>query len=258
MLNFLQNIWNYFQKTVGPKHFYYLTGRWQPWLGWLSLVLIATGSLWGLLFAPADYQQGNSYRIMFIHVPAAAIGMGGYVLMAVASFIYLVWKVKTADWVARSVAPLGAGFTLISLITGSLWGKPTWGTYWVWDARLTSMLILLFLYWGVMALYQAYAHSAEGGRIAALLSVVGVINLPIIHYSVVWWNTLHQASSFSFSRGASMPPSMYLPLLVNLAGFYALFGWLLLLRTRQEILERECRSAWVREVVRQQGEKYGI
>ncbi len=254
----LQRMWMAFQKTVGPKHFFEISALWQPWLGWAAFLLIVLGTVWGLGFAPPDYQQGNSYRIMFIHVPAAAIGMGGYALMAVASFIYLVWKVKTAEWVARSIAPLGGWFTLIALFTGSLWGKPTWGTYWVWDARLTSMLLLLFLYWGVMALYQAYAQANDGGRMAALLTIVGVINLPIIHYSVVWWNTLHQGSSFSFRHGPSMPPSMYLPLLINLAGFYALFGWLVIVRTRQEILEREVRSAWVRDWLRSRETENGF
>ncbi|NNM52923.1 MAG: heme ABC transporter permease [Pseudomonadales bacterium] len=257
-MHWWNKLWQYVQRTVGPRHFYEISGRWQPWLGGSAFILLAVGLVWGLAFAPPDYQQGNSYRIIFIHVPAAAIAMGGYGLMAIASGIFLVWKVKTAEWVARSVAPLGAWFTLVSLLTGSLWGKPTWGTYWVWDARLTSMLILLFLYWGVMALYQAYENSPAGGRVAALLTLVGVVNLPIIHYSVAWWNTLHQASSFSLTRGPSMPPSMYLPLLVNLLGFYCLFGWMVIARAREEILLRESKSSWVRQVVTVEMDTYGV
>ncbi len=251
-------LWQGFLKTVSPKHFYHISGLFLPWLSVLAGLGLGVGLVWGLAFAPPDYQQGDSYRIIFIHVPAAAIAMGGYVILAAAGLIVLVWRVKTAEWVAEALAPIGAWFTLLSLVTGSLWGKPTWGTYWVWDARLTSMLILLFLYWGVIALQQAYAGSAQAGRAPALLSIVGIVNLPIIHYSVVWWNTLHQASTFSLGSQPKMPASMYLPLLVCLGGFYAFFAVLLILRTRQKILWHEAKASWVREIVQAEVQARGL
>ncbi len=253
-----QRLWQGFLKTVSPKHFYRISGLCLPWLTVVAALVLTTGLVWGLAFAPPDYQQGDSYRIIFIHVPAAALAMGGYLILAIASLIVLVWRVKTAEWVAEALAPIGAWFTLLSLVTGSLWGKPTWGTYWVWDARLTSMLILLFLYWGVIALQQDYAEGSHAGRAAALLSLVGVVNLPIIHYSVRWWNTLHQASTFSLGARPQMPPAMYLPLLLSLLGFYALFAVLLILRTRQRILVHEARTAWVREIVQAEVQARGI
>jgi len=246
----LSRAWNYIQRTVSPRHFYDIGGQWLPWLWRAAALLLATGAVWGLAFAPADYQQGNSYRIIFIHVPAAGIAMGGYVLMAACGLVSLVWKVKTAEMVARSAAPLGAWFCFIALFSGAVWGKPTWGTYWVWDARLTSMLILLFLYFGVMALYSAYENAASAGKAAAILALVGVVNLPIIKYSVEWWNTLHQGSTFKVTARPSMPPEMYLPLIVMLVGFHVFFAACLLARTRNEILYRERRSQWVRDIVR--------
>lgn len=249
--------WDYVQRTVSPKHFYEIGGQWLPWLWLVAALLLGVGTVWSLAFAPADYQQGNSYRIIFIHVPSASIAMGGYVLMAACGLIHLVWKVKTAEMVARSVAAIGAWFCFVSLFTGAVWGKPTWGTYWVWDARLTSMLILLFLYFGVIALYSAYENAASAGKAAAILALVGVVNLPIIKYSVEWWNTLHQGSTFKLTSRPSMPPEMYLPLLVMLFGFYAFFAACVVARTRNEILYRERRAQWVRDIVRQVDMKGG-
>lgn len=249
MIEWLRRLWAIFESTVSPRHFYQLSGRWLPWFAWPAGVLIAVGLVWGLAIAPADYQQGNSYRIIFIHVPAASLAMGGYLLLAICGAISLIWRVKTAEMVAKAAAPVGALFCLLALITGSLWGKPTWGTYWVWDARLTSMLILLFLYLGVMALQNAFEEVAQGSKASALLALVGVVNLPIIKYSVEWWNTLHQGSTFRITERPTMPPEMYLPLLVMFLGLYALFATLILLRSRQEIVQRERRSQWVRQLV---------
>jgi heme exporter protein C len=251
-MNWLNALWDYFQRTVSPKHFYEIGGRWLPVFWFFAVALISVGTVWGLAFAPPDYQQGNSYRIMFIHVPAASIALSGYLLMAVCGVISLVWKIKTAEMVARSVAGIGAWFCFIALFTGAVWGKPTWGTYWVWDARLTSMLILLFLYQGVLALYSAYENAASAGKAAAILSIVGVVNLPIIKYSVEWWNTLHQGSTFKLTEKPSMPPEMWLPLVLMLIGFYALFAATVTMRTRNEILQRERRSKWVQDIVRQE------
>ncbi len=249
VIEWLRRLWATFESTVSPRHFYQLSGRWLPWFAWPAGLLIAVGLVWGLAVAPADYQQGNSYRIIFIHVPAASLAMGGYLLLAICGAISLIWRVKTAEMVAKAAAPVGALFCLLALITGSLWGKPTWGTYWVWDARLTSMLILLFLYLGVMALQNAFEEVAQGSKASALLALVGVVNLPIIKYSVEWWNTLHQGSTFRITARPTMPPEMYLPLLVMFLGLYALFATLILLRSRQEILQRERRSQWVRQLV---------
>lgn len=251
-MKWLDEAWDYFQRTVSPKHFYEISGRWLPLFAGLAAVLLLTGAVWGLAFAPPDYQQGNSYRIIYIHVPAASIALSGYMLMAVCGVISLVWKIKTAEMVARSVAAIGAWFCFLALFTGAVWGKPTWGAYWVWDARLTSMLILLFLYLGVLALYSAYDSAASAGKAAAILSIVGVINLPIIKYSVQWWNTLHQGSTFRITERPTMPPEMYLPLLVMLVGFYAFFAAMVIVRTRNEILDRERRSRWVQDIVRQE------
>ena len=248
-MELLRRLWATFESTVSPRHFYQLSGRWLPWFAWPAGLLIAVGLVWGLAIAPPDYQQGNSYRIIFIHVPAASLAMGGYLLLAICGAISLIWRVKTAEMVAKAAAPVGALFCLLALITGSLWGKPTWGTYWVWDARLTSMLILLFLYLGVMALQNAFEEVAQGSKASALLALVGVVNLPIIKYSVEWWNTLHHGSTFRITERPTMPPEMYLPLLVMFFGLYALFATLILLRSRQEILQRERRSQWVRNLV---------
>lgn len=257
-MSLLRKAWDTFQQTVSPRYFYEISGRFLPWLAVPAVLLVLAGCVWGLAFAPADYQQGNSYRIIFIHVPAASLAMGGYAMMAIASLIFLVWKVKTAEMVVRSVAPIGAWFTFIALITGAIWGKPTWGTYWVWDARLTSMLIMLFLYWGVIALHNAYEDALNGGKAAGILALVGIVNLPIIKYSVEWWNTLHQTSTFKLTERPSMPPEMYLPLLVNIAGFYCLFAVLVILRTRNEILVRESRSSWVKAIVKQESASHGL
>ena len=231
-----------------PRYFYELTGRMLPWLVAISVLLITPGLVWGLAFAPPDYLQGNSYRIMYIHVPAASIAMGGYVAMAIAGVIVLVWRMKMAEMVARAMAPIGASFCFLCLVTGSIWGKPTWGTWWVWDARLTSMLILLFLYIGVIALNMAIENPQTAARATAVLSIVGVINIPIIKYSVNWWNTLHQPASITMTS-STMAPQMLEPLLLSIFGFYFLFAVLVIMATRCEILEREQRSSWVRRLV---------
>lgn len=249
---FLKRWWQLFEQTVSPKYFYFISERFIPWLAVFAGLLITVGTVWGLAFAPADYLQGNSYRIMFVHVPAASLAMGGYFLLAICGVISLVWKVKTAEMVAHAVAPIGALFCFLSLVTGGIWGKPTWGTYWVWDARLTSMLILLFLYMGIIALYNAYESSATGAKAAAILAIVGVVNLPIIKYSVVWWNTLHQGATFTLTAKPKMPAEMWLPLVLMILGFYTLFALLTVLKTRTIILQRERRTQWVRELVQTQ------
>lgn len=225
---------------------------WQRWLMPLAVVVLLLGTVWGLGFTPADYQQGDSYRIIHVHVPAAIWSMGVYAWMAVAAFIALVWQVKTAQWAIGAMAPIGAVYTLIALFTGAAWGKPMWGTWWVWDARLTSELILLFLFLGVMALQNAFTDRQTGDKAASVLAVVGVVNLPIIHYSVEWWNTLHQGATITKFAKPSMDPSMLWPLLICILGFALLFGALTCLRLRTAILQHEAHRPWVRQYVQEQ------
>ncbi len=240
-----RRLWRWFLTTVGPRHFFESFSGWVRPLGWLAALLLLVGAVWGLVFAPADYLQGNSYRIIFIHVPAASLALSIYAALALLGLITLVWKIKTAELVARAAAPIGLLLCVLSLLTGAIWGKPTWGTYWVWDGRLTSMLILAFLYVGVVALQQAFVHSSEPGKPAAILALVGAVNLPVIKYSVVWWNTLHQGSTFAITAAPKMPPAMYLPLLMMLLGFYVLVAAWVIHRTCTLILKRERNSRWV-------------
>ena len=243
-------MWTFFHKMGSPPYFYALAGKLIPWLGWICAGLLAAGLYGGLVLAPPDYQQGESYRIIFIHVPSAWMSLFVYVVMAASGAVGLIWRIKVAEAVAAASAPVGAWFTFLALITGSLWGKPMWGTYWVWDARLTSELILLFLYLGVIGLYSAIEDRRTASRAAAVLALVGVVNIPIIHYSVEWWNTLHQPATITKFGTPSIHLSMLVPLLVMALGFKLYYFAVLLMRSRTEVLERERGSAWVRELVR--------
>lgn len=244
-------MWRWFHKLGSPKWFYAISGRWLPWFSVAALMLLIVGAVWALLFAPPDYQQGNSYRIIYIHVPAAFLAQSGYVMMAIAGAIGLIWKMKLADVVAKCCAPIGASFTFLALVTGAVWGKPTWGAWWVWDARLTSMLVLLFLYLGVVALQSAFTDRNQAARASALLSLVGLVNIPIIKYSVEWWNTLHQPASLTLTEKPTMPAEMWVPLLIMVAGFYCFFAAVLIMRARVEVLDRERRTGWVKEIIRE-------
>ena len=192
----------WFHKMASPPHFYRWVDRWGPWFGWASLVLIAWGTWGALVGSPADYQMGEGVRIIYVHVPAAWLSMMSYTLMAVAAAIGLIWRIKLAHAVAASCAPIGAGFTFLTLATGSLWGKPMWGTWWEWDARMTSELLLLFLFLGYIALRNSFADRGKADRVSAVLAVVGLVNVPIIKFSVDWWYTLRQPASV-FRRGAA-------------------------------------------------------
>ena len=242
-------MWQWFHKLGSPRYFFDFSGKWLPWIGVSALLLLCLGMVWGLAFAPEDYQQGNSYRIMYVHVPAAILAQSSYVMMASAAVVFLVWKIKLADIAMQCAAPIGATVTFIALVTGAIWGKPTWGTYWVWDARLTSTLVLFFLFIGVIALRSAMESREAAGRAAAVLAVVGVINLPIIKFSVNWWFTLHQPASFSLTEKPAMPAEMWLPLLVMVIGYYLFFFTAWMLRMRAEILQRESRTQWVKDWV---------
>ena len=227
---------------ANPTRFLDLAGRLIPWLAALTAILIGAGLYLAFFVAPPDYQQGETVRIMFVHVPAAWLAMFGYMLIAAASLGTLIWRHPLADVAAKAAAPIGATFTLIALVTGSLWGKPMWGTYWVWDARLTSMLVLFLLYLGLIALWQAIEEPGRAGRAAAILALVGAINIPIIKFSVDWWNTLHQPASIVRAGGPTIDSSMLAPLAVMALAFTLLFVLLHLIAMRAEILRRRVRA----------------
>lgn len=246
--------WTWFHKWGSPKWFYEMSGRWLPWLGAAAILLLVAGLVWGLAFAPPEKYQLDSYRIIYIHVPAAFLAQSCYLLMAIAGVVSLVWKMKLADVALQQAAPIGAWLCFVSLVSGAIWGKPTWGTYWIWDARLTSMLILLFLYFGVIALGNAISNRDSAAKACAVLALVGAVNIPIIKYSVDFWNTLHQPATFTVTGKASMSAEMWLPLLISVLGFYCFFATVLLMRMRLEVLRREARASWVKtEVARLQG-----
>jgi heme exporter protein C len=238
-------MWTWFHKLASPPHFYRIAGMTIPWFSWPALALILLGLYGGLVVAPMDYQQGEGFRIFYVHVPSAIMSMFVYSTMAIAAGIGLIWRMKLAHAVAAASAPIGAWFTFCALATGSLWGKPMWGTWWVWDARLTSELILLFLYLGYIALRSSIEDPQRADRASAVLALVGVINLPIIHYSVVWWNSLHQGSTM-FNPGA-MSIEMKWPALAMLFGFMLYYGAVLFVRLRAEVIRRERNAAWLRE-----------
>jgi heme exporter protein C len=234
---------------ASPSTFYPLAGRLIPWFAALAIILTVAGLYISFFVAPTDFQQGEGYRIIFIHVPAAWMSMFIYIVMAFWSAIGLAWNTRLSFVMARSLAPTGAMFTFVALWTGAFWGKPMWGAWWVWDARLTSELILFFLYVGVMALQAAIDDPRRSDRAGALLNLVGVINVPIIYFSVKWWNTLHQGSSVSLTRAPSMAHIMLWGMLIM-----ALAAWMYaiavaLVRARSMILERERQTDWVRALL---------
>jgi heme exporter protein C len=226
---------------ANPTRFLKLVNRVLPWLIAVTVLLFVVG-LYRAVNAPDDYQQGATVKIMYLHVPAAWLGMMGWVVMSVAALGTLVWRHPVADVAGKAAAPIGAAFTFICLVTGSLWGRPTWGTYWVWDARLTSMLVLMLLYLGVLALYWTAEDPGRGSRAAAVLALVGAVNLPIIKFSVDWWNTLHQGSSIFRIGGSTIAPSILWPLIIMALAFTCLFFTLHLAAMRNEILRRRVRS----------------
>ena len=251
-------MWKWLHPYANPEISYHFAGKILPWCARLAFAFLTIGITWALLFAPADYQQGDTFRIFYVHVPAAMLSMGIYLGMAIAALSGLVWQLKLADASAAAMAPIGATFTFIALITGAAWGKPMWGTWWIWDARLTSELILLFLYLGVMALHNAFEDKTLAGKAAGILALVGVINLPIIKYSVEWWNTLHQGATVSKLGQPSMTADMFWPFLVCFIGFAFLVTALICLRFRTEILNRNSMRPWVRELVTNEEKAHAV
>jgi len=242
-------MWNWFHKLASPPHFYRIASAIEPWLYGSALVLVLVGLYGGLFLAPPDYLQGEGFRIIYLHVPSAFLSMHAYVLMAVASGIGLIWRMKLAYCVAAAAAPVGAVFTFLALVTGAIWGQPMWGTWWTWDPRLTSELVLLFLFLGYIFLRQAMRDVRQADRASAILAVVGVVNVPIIHYSVEWWSSIHQGPSLGKMEAPSISGDMLWPLLVMIAAYQLLFFAILLTGARTQVLRREKNSRWVVEAI---------
>jgi heme exporter protein C len=242
--------WTWFHRLASPPHFYRIAGQLLPWLAVPAALLLLGGIYGGLVRAPPDYQQGDAFRIIYIHAPSAWLSLMCYSVMATAAAVGLIWRIKLAHAVAAATAPIGASFTALALATGSLWGRPMWGTWWEWDARLTSELILLFLYLGYMALRSSFDDLTRADRASALLAVVGVVNVPIIHFSVYWWNSLHQGATVMKIGRSEMPASMLVPLLMCLLGSTLLYGALLCVRVRAEVLDRERQASWLTGLVK--------
>lgn len=238
------------QRLANPTRFMQLSGTLMPWVAGAAAALILYALYLAFFVAPEDYQQGQTVKIMFIHVPAAWLAMMGYALIAISSFGYLVFRHPLADVSAKAAAPIGAAFTFLALATGSLWGKPMWGTYWEWDPRLTAELILLFLYFGYMGLRGAFENLTQADRASAVLAIAGVVNVPIIHFSVIWWASLHQGPTLSKLEAPSISGDMLWPLLTMILAFTLFFLGILAMRVRAEVLEREVQSRWAQDMLR--------
>jgi len=235
-------------KYANPNKFLRLSAPAVPWAAGLTGILLAAGLYLGFLASPPDYRQGETVRIMYIHVPAAWMAMYCYVAMAISCAVGLIWRHPLADFSAKAIAPIGAMFTLVALVTGSLWGRPMWGAFWVWDARLTSVLVLFFLYLGYMALVNAFDDPTRGFRAAGILGMVGIVMVPIIKFSVNWWNTLHQPASVLRVGGPAVHSSMLWPLLTMDLAYKAYFVWIFLVRIRAEIVANKVHVARLRQV----------
>ncbi len=236
-----------------PPLFYRWSSNIVPWLGVFAFLFLSIGLYWGLFIAPTDYKQGDVYRILYIHVPSAILGESIFMFMAVCGFVNVVWRAKVSGMMLKSAAPIGLSFTLVVLVTGSVWGKPTWGTWWVWDARLTSTLILFFIYAALVGLHSTIEDKTKADRAVSILSIVGLAIIPVIKKSVDWWQTLHQPSTFTLTSAPSMSADMYQPLLVCLIGFYLFFAFSLTLNLRNEVIERERSKNWVKKLFVDEG-----
>ena len=247
--------WQWFHRLGSPRWLYQTLDRWTRWVFLIGVVGLGAAFVWGLLFTPPDYKQGNSFRIIYVHVPMAVVALAAYYAMAISGAIGLIWRMKVADMAMRSIAPVGATFTFLALFTGAVWGKPTWGAYWVWqDARLTSMLILFFLYIGVIALYDAFSVRNSGNRAASIVALVGTVNVPIIYKSVDWWASLHQPASIKFTEPSTIAAEMLLPLLLAIVATYFMFVAFVMLQLRMQLIESEQKSNWVKELATSEGQ----
>jgi heme exporter protein C len=241
--------WAWFHRFGSPPWMYGFARRWAPWFGGLAALGILVALYGGIVLAPADYQQKDAFRIVYVHAPSAMLSLAIYATMAVAAAVGLIWRIKVAHAAAAACAPIGAWFTVVTLGTGMLWGKPMWGTYWAWDPRLTSELVLLFLYFGYMGLRAAIEDPQKADKASAVLAVVGIVNVPIIRFSVDWWNSLHQPATRLLGE-SDMDWAMRWPLLLMFFAFLFYFAAVMLVRLRAELLRRERNASWVREVLR--------
>lgn len=242
--------WAWFHRFGSPPWVYGFARTWAPWFGGIAALGMLVGLYGGLILAPDDYQQKDAFRIVYVHAPSATLSLMIYTTMAVAAAVGLIWRIKVAHAAAAACAPIGAWFTVATLGTGMLWGKPMWGTYWAWDPRLTSELVLLFLYFGYMGLRAAIEDPQKADKASAVLAIVGVVNVPINRFSVNWWNSLHQPATTKLLGEPDMDGSMVWPLLVMLVAFTLCFAALMLVRLRAELLRRERNASWVREALR--------
>ncbi len=243
-------MWTFFYKMSSGRSFYQLSGRFIPFFALASMLLFAYGLVGGLWLAPPDFQQGDAFRIIYIHVPSAFLSLMIFSVMTFCAVLSLVWRIKMADLILQVSCPLGAWFTALALATGSIWGKPMWGTYWVWDARLTSELILLFIYFGVIVLSHTIPEERTAAKASAILTLVGFVDIPIIHFSVNWWNTLHQGDTLKIFSKSTIAPSMLHPLLAMIGAFAFFYGWMCLSRARSLCLLKDKRARWVEELVK--------
>ena len=246
-------MWQLLYQMASPKAFYQLSGRCISWLADSTLLTLVAGILWGLFLAPADYQQGDAFRIIYVHVPTAFLSMALFAWMGFLALLLLVWRIKMAGVILSICAELGASMAFLALVTGSIWGKPMWGTWWVWDARLTSELILLFLYSAILATGYAYQNKEQGDKIMAILTLVGLADLPVIHCSVYWWSTLHQGATLSLLSKPKIALSMLYPLLLTLIGFSLFCLLSIILKARNALLLRERRQRWVKSLILGEG-----
>jgi len=243
----IQSLKTGFHRLGSPPTFHRLCRTLSPWL-WIGFLITASIGLYGALYVvPPDYQQSDSFRILYIHVPAAWQALAGYLIMSILAAIALIWRIRSCEILAMMCAPIGAAMTLICLLTGAIWGKPMWGTWWAWDARLTSMLVLLFIYLGIMGLYQAFDDRRKGARVASILVLVGLVNIPIIHFSVQWWTTLHQGSTINLFGESTLHASMLPPLIWMTVAIKLFFGAALLDRARNELIDQDRRKRWVKD-----------
>jgi heme exporter protein C len=240
-------MWHLINHLVSPRKFFSLSNKITPWLTALFLLSFTYGIVGGLILAPADYLQGDGFRIIYVHAPCAFLSLFIFAIMAGAAVCGLVFRLKLAFLVIRHSAPIGAVFTLLALITGSLWGKPMWGTFWIWDARLTSELILLFLYLGILLLQSALAQKRMGERATAILILVGFVDIPIIHYSVYWWNTLHQGATLKLFSPSAIDPTMLYPLLAMIVAFLSYYCLVLFMRMNYELIATEANHHWLKD-----------
>lgn len=248
-------MWTFLYALASPKAFFQKSQRLLPYLRFFAVVFLLIGLFSGLFIAPADYQQGDAFRILYVHVPAAFLSLSLYGFMAFLALLFLIWRIKLAGILIVPTAKVGVLMAFLALMTGAIWGKPMWGTWWVWDARLTSEFILLLLYAAILATAAAFHNKTQGEKLVAILVLVGVVDLPIIHYSVYWWNTLHQGATLSLFEKPKIAPAMLYPLLVTLVGFAFYVLWVIIAQSLPRILVRERHQRWVRQWFEEKGQR---